>query len=101
MKLFAEIASKVISTAKCKVDTVRINSCGMLYIIDTDIEGEVQVSSVLSEMEKTILETKNLVMELFYINRRGKELDEDSIKRDYPLEIYKKKKFLKGRIGRG
>lgn len=63
-------------------DTGRIN---ILFIIDGDIEREVRFCSILNEVEKFILEEENLIAELFYINRRGKELDEESIKRDYPF----------------
>lgn len=63
-------------------NTFKIN---ILFIIDANPGGELAFLGLSNGAERAILESDNFIAELFYINKRGSELDESTIECDYPF----------------
>jgi hypothetical protein len=57
----------------------------LLFIIDADLEAELEFSDLLSRTEKFVLEKEGFLSDIFYINKRNSTLDYDSISQDYPF----------------
>ncbi len=57
------------------------------FIIDASPEEEIQFSNLLSNVKTLFLNEENLMIELFLINTKNKEVDYSALKSDYPFLI--------------
>ena len=57
----------------------------ILFMIETSLEKEFEFTQILNAIKSFVLQEDQFVAELFYLNIRGKELDQCSIDNDYPF----------------
>ncbi|PIY82939.1 MAG: hypothetical protein COX96_04540 [Candidatus Omnitrophica bacterium CG_4_10_14_0_2_um_filter_44_9] len=103
MQTYVDLVTKIVdfiyATAKeefkdkdLKILVSRTNFCfetkgiNILFIIDASFENELTFSTMLHEVSQMVLEQDNFISELFYLNKRNIELDEDLIMNEYPFQ---------------
>lgn len=57
----------------------------LFFVIDAAIEDEITFSNILNGIEQAMLKEDNFIVETYFINKRGKEIDYDSLKNEYPF----------------
>ncbi|RKY43983.1 MAG: hypothetical protein DRP81_06225 [Candidatus Omnitrophota bacterium] len=58
----------------------------ILFIIETESsESEIDFSNFLNEVEKVVFDKLKYACELFFLNKKNVEIDQDSLNNDYPF----------------
>lgn len=57
------------------------------FVIDADKETEIAFSNFLSHVQHVILEKRNIMIELFYLNERNRGIDYSALKNDYSFSV--------------
>ena len=57
----------------------------IVFVIETEIENQLWLASLLSGIEKKIFEEDKMICELMFINKKGKEVDTELLCCNYPF----------------
>lgn len=75
-----------INECRARIDS-KSEDINLFFLIEASYADEHMFASVITSVENSVLKVMNSVVEILYLNRKGKQIDHEAIVSDFPSTV--------------